>query len=347
MFHNRTSRVILSLSKSISKQSSIIPRRVVITPHLNNNNTTPILLSQRNLSTAKLIQELRKATGAPMVECKKAISDPEVNGDFEKATEWLRKHGSAKMSSKLAGRDASEGLVGISINDDGSIISIVRVNSETDFASRSQVFSDLVETVAGASLGMSDNNKSSDNNVSIVDELKEVSHVKEALDNAIVSIRENLQIASASLIVASKPSSSVLTGYVHGKIFNDKSVGTAAAIVELAAIDSNTKSKEEITDIGKKLSMHIVAARPEYMKPDDVPTEIIEKEKEILMEQMGDSGKPKEILEKIVNGKMNKFYQGVCLLEQSHMLEEGNPKVSKFLKDQGLELISYELVNIE
>ena len=301
------------------------------------------VLSIRNLSTAKLIQELRKTTGAPMVECKKAISDPEVNGDFDKATEWLRKNGSAKMASKLAGRDASEGLVGISMNEESNVASIVRVSSETDFASRSPDFSDLVETIAGETLGMN----TSDNAVS-VEELKTKPTVQKSLDDAIISIRENLQIASASTITASKPES-VLTGYIHGKVFNDKSAGTAAAILELAPIDGGkcTKSKEEIEEIGKKLAMHIVAARPEYMKPEDVPDDVIQKEKDILMEQMVDSGKPPEILEKIVMGRMGKFYEGVCLLEQGHMLEEKNPKVAKVLKGLGLELVSYESVSIQ
>ena len=336
MLQNRATRVIRSLSHSIPRNTfSITPNTVALNKKCGFHQTTT-----RNLSTAKLIQELRKTTGAPMVECKKAISDPEVNGDIQKATEWLRKHGSAKMSSKLAGRDASEGLVGISINGDGSLASIVRVSSETDFASRSPDFSDLVETVAGATLGMG---KSGD---IPVDELKGASNVQESLDNAIVAIRENLQIASASVIAASKPNS-VVTGYVHGKIFNDKSVGTAAAIVELAPIDDTGKTKEEMIDVGKKLGMHIVAANPEYMSPDDVPSDAINKEKDILMEQMADSGKPPEILEKIVNGRLGKFYQGVCLLEQGHMLEEGNPKVSKHLKSLGLELVNYENISIQ
>ncbi len=306
-----------------------------------------------------------------MVECKKAISDPEVNGDFDKATEWLRKHGSAKMSSKLAGRDASEGLVGISISTSasessnggnvGSVASIVRVSSETDFASRSPDFSNLVETVAGATLehslslspSPSNVNTATVNDISVEELLKSSPTVQKALDDAIISIRENLQIANAYTITASKPNS-VLAGYVHGKIFGDKSAGTAAAIVELAPIDgdggggnNNNLSNEEIVDIGKKLAMHIVAARPQYMKPTDVPDDVIQKEKDILMDQMADSGKPKEILEKIVTGRLGKFYQGVCLLEQGHMLEDGNPKVSKSLKGHGLELVSYKNISIQ
>ena len=242
------------------------------------------------------------------------------------------------MSSKLAGRDASEGLVGISMNEDCNIASIVRVSSETDFASRSPDFSDLVETVANASVEMG-------NNLS-VEELKGHEGVQAALEGAIISIRENLQVSSASTITASKPNS-VIAGYVHGKVFNEKSVGTAAAIVELAPIDNTEKTKEDVIEIGKKLAMHIVAAKPEYLKSDDVPDDVIQKEKEILLEQMAGSGKPPEILEKIVNGRLGKFYQGVCLLEQGHMLEDGNPKVSKALKGHGLELVSYESISIQ
>lgn len=345
MFQSRATRILFRLSHSIPKNHSTKTNtRTLITSTISTTfNNNHHYNAQRNLSTAKLIQELRKATGAPMVECKKAISDPEVNGDFTKATEWLRKHGSAKMSSKLAGRDASEGLVGISFKD--NIATIVRVNSETDFASRSIDFNDLVETVANASLDVP-----TSKGVISVDELKEVSIVKETLDNTIVSIRENLQIASATKITSSKPNSSIITGYVHGKIFHEKSVGTAAAIVELAPIidgDKVTKTKEEIIEIGRKIAMHIVAARPDYLKSDDVPVDIVQKEKDLLMEQMVDSGKPKEILEKIVNGRMSKFYEGVCLLEQGHMLEEGNPKISKVLKNDGLELVTFKYVAIQ
>eukprot|EP00551_Chaetoceros_affinis_P016796 CAMPEP_0203699530 /NCGR_PEP_ID=MMETSP0091-20130426/26880_1 /ASSEMBLY_ACC=CAM_ASM_001089 /TAXON_ID=426623 /ORGANISM="Chaetoceros affinis, Strain CCMP159" /LENGTH=335 /DNA_ID=CAMNT_0050572379 /DNA_START=19 /DNA_END=1022 /DNA_ORIENTATION=- len=335
MFNNHATRILRTVTShhSLAKQSFLFNSKTTtkkaLSPLSSSFHTTPI-----TPSNAKLIQQLRKTTGAPMVECKKAISDPEVNGDFDKATEWLRKHGSAKMSSKLAGRDASEGLVGICISasSEKNVASIVRVNSETDFASRSPDFSTLVETVAGATLKIGSSND--------IEELKTLPDVQKALDDAIIAIRENLQITSASTITASKPNS-VLAGYVHGKIFGDKLAGTAAAIVELAPINSDkeTKTNEEIVEIGKKLAMHIVAAKPEYMTPKDVPEDIIQKEKEILMEQMADSGKPVEILEKIVTGRLGKFYQGVCLVEQSHMLEDGNPKVSKALKGHGLELV--------
>lgn len=289
-------------------------------------------LSVRNFSSLpKLIQQLRKATGAPMMECKKALAATE--NDYDAATEWLRKNGSAKAASKLAGRDASEGMVGIAIG--GNNASIVRVASETDFASRSKDFTNLVEIIASASLEQKDG-----------DDLMTVEvsgkTVKDSLDDAILAIRENLQIALTEKIVASSDDS-VISGYVHGKVFNESNSGAAAAIVELCPTSADSGlSREEIDEIGKKLAMHIVAAKPSYMAPEDVPADEVEKEKSIFLEQMADSGKPADILEKIVGGRMRKYYEGVCLTEQGHMLEEGNPKVAKDLASKGLKLVAYK-----
>uniref|UniRef100_A0A7S3PVG0 Elongation factor Ts, mitochondrial n=1 Tax=Chaetoceros debilis TaxID=122233 RepID=A0A7S3PVG0_9STRA len=286
---------------------------------------------QRSFSSLpKLIQQLRKSTGAPMMECKKALG--EVDNDYEKATEWLRKNGQSKAASKVAGREASEGMVGIAFSSNEA--SIVRVSSETDFASRSSDFTKLVGVVADGALV----NDSVDGifDVKINDEKT----IKDVFDDAILSIRENLQIASAEKIVASSPNS-ILAGYVHGKVSKEDEAGTSAAIVELVNNDSKL-SDYEIIEIGKKLAMHIVAAKPTYLDPEDVPCDIIEKEKQLLLEQMDDSGKPANILERIVTGRMRKYYEGVCLTEQDHMLEEGNPKVSKFLGDHGLKLEAFK-----
>ena len=326
--------------------------------NLDNTSTSTItstITSTRSFaSLPKLIQQLRKATGAPMMECKKAL-DAEDN-DYEKAADWLRKNGSAKAASKLAGREASEGMVGVAFASASDKASIVRVASETDFASRSQTFTTLVETVANACLSIdtttNNNNNGSDLMATVTSAGEDGNGnssktVKDAMDDAILAIRENLSIASAETLVASSDQS-VIAGYVHGKVFNQSNAGTAAAIVELVPSSSNknkikcTLSKDEIEAIGKKLAMHIVAAKPAYLVPEDVPVEEVEKEKEILMEQMAGSGKPAEILEKIVDGRMRKYYEGVCLAEQAHMLEEGNPKVSKALSQVGLELVAFK-----
>jgi elongation factor Ts len=276
-----------------------------------------------------MLKELRSKSGAPMVECKKALEET-GSESLDEAMDWLRKHGAAKASSKLAGREAEEGLVGIVISPDAGSAAIVQVNSETDFAGRSQTFSDLVEHVAKATLQVPEGG--------VVDDsaLREISvdgkSVQEAMEEAIVSIRENLRIASAIHCVSDQGQ---WVGYVHGRV-NDIA-GTSAAVVHVQGADDAT-----LQEVGKKLAMHVVAARPKYLNPESIPADAVEKEKEILREQMADSGKPAEIMEKIIGGKMRKFYEGSCLTEQAHMVLEGNPKVQKALKDVGVEVTHFE-----
>jgi elongation factor Ts len=166
--------------------------------------------------------------------------------------------------------------------------------------------------------------------------------VKDVLDDATLAIRENLQIVSADKIVAST-NDAIVAGYVHGKVFQESNAGTAAALVELVKKQTCTLSTEQMKQVGERLAMHVVAAKPLYLSQKEVPAQEIEKEKQILMEQMADSGKPADILEKIVDGRMRKYYEEVCLVEQSHMLEEGNPKVSKLLSTLGLDLVTFKL----
>jgi len=305
-----------------------------------------------------------------MVECKKAISAEGVDGDYDKATEWLRKNGSAKAASKLAGRDASEGLVGIAIDDEDptNVVfgAIVRVASETDFASRSPAFSSLVKTVADSAITLSRHRHRSNSgggggttdtvtspsSVDVMDVkdilatsvgVEDTRSVKDALDEAVLAIRENLQIASVTAIVPGR-SDAVLAGYVHGKVDGTTLAGTAAAIVELipTSASSSSSSVEEIHEIGKKLAMHIVAAKPTYLSPDQIPDSVLEKEREILLEQMKETGKSADIMEKIVSGRLRKYYEQVCLMEQEHMVEEGNPKINKLMKKLGLEVVQFE-----
>lgn len=297
-------------------------------------------------SLTSLIKELRTQTGAPMVECKKALSDPEVDGDLTKAVEWLRKHGSAKAASKLSGREASEGLVGVRTSADGQSASIVRVASETDFSARSEAFGKLVEDVVSAALALESVQGSIDVDGDPLPASTTNGTVKTALDEAILAIRENLQISEADRMRATEGSESVLTGYVHGRIPGSDCAGTSAAVIEIAKIAKSKATREEMVDAGKKLAMHVVAAKPTYLNPDAVPANVLEKEKALLLEQMADSGKPADILEKIVTGRMRKFYEGVCLTDQAHMVEEGNPKVSKVLGDKGLEVKSFQYKSI-
>jgi elongation factor Ts len=285
-----------------------------------------------------MLKDLRAQSGAPIVECKKALEH--AGDDLAGAMDWLREHGAAKASAKLQGRETTEGLVGISISADGKTAALVKVASETDFAGRSALFVDLVGHVANATLQSSCDGALSE--AAILEAASDGKSVREALDEAIVAIRENLSVPNAKKI---QSQNGIVVGYVHNKV-DSSGAGTAAALVEVSAAPGSNVSDEVLQSTGKKLAMHIVAARPLYLGPEDVPTEEVEKEKEILAKQVGDSGKPADIVEKIVMGRMNKFYQGVCLTEQDHMIEDQNPKVSKVLKDLGIELKCFEYLSI-
>ncbi|KAL7426971.1 hypothetical protein ACHAXH_001112 [Discostella pseudostelligera] len=338
--------------------------------------STSSLLAEEatTVSTAHLVKQLRESTGAPMMECKKALSSPEVKNDLQLAKEWLRKHGSAKALSKVAGREALEGLVGlhISTNSLGPTAALVKVSSETDFASRSTVFSNFVEEVAIAAATATATTSSSSTNPKdvIIDEPIDVSTflfnatttagktLHESLNDAILAIRENLSIDAISVLKTSSDNSSqqpsVFGGYVHGKVAPDVMCGTAAAIVELVALPSSTTNDDAtIQEAAKKIAMHIVAAKPLYINIESVPEEVVQKEKEILLSKIeleASSGLKKksspEIQDKILNGQLRKYYESVCLTEQAHMVEEGNPKVSKVLTQLGVAVKNFRLVSM-
>lgn len=207
-----------------------------------------------------------------MMECKKALSSPEVDGDLQKAMEWLRKHGTQKASAKVTGREAPEGLVGLCVTENTA--SLVKVASETDFASRSEKFSRFVQDVADAAAQGGDVSDIQ----SFLSNSKNESgkFLSESLNDVILSIRENIQVDSISVI--KKSNNSVVGGYVHNRI-TGSNCGTAAAITELQLTKEVAEGAE---DIAKKLAMHVVAAKPTYLNPDSVPKDVVQKEKDIL-----------------------------------------------------------------
>lgn len=219
-----------------------------------------------------------------MMECKKALSSSD--GDLAKAMEWLRKHGTQKASAKVIGREAPEGLVGIRLEKDAA--SLVKVASETDFASRSDTFSEFVQEVADAVV-VSSAEPDNDGHLSDVSSFLSTAKndsgksLTECLNDVILSIRENIQVDSIFRMKASP--NSVLGGYVHNRIAGTN-CGSAAAIVELQS--TNKKGLEKVDETAKKLAMHVVAARPLYLNPESVPTDILEKEKDILMAKVCD-----------------------------------------------------------
>jgi len=292
-------------------------------------------------SMASQVKELRVASGAPIVDCKKALT--ETGGDIEKSLDWLREHGSAKASKKLGDREAEEGLIACAVSKDGKSASIVKVSAETDFAGKSEAFVSLACHVAGAALN-SNKSGSLDLESSVLDLEFESKSVRTALEEAIVAIRENLGVRKA--VKMTTENDGVLTTYVHGKASGGRDAGLAAAVVEISG-GGIANDAESVNDVGKKLAMHIVAAKPTYLSSKCIPEDVIEREKAILKSQVADSNKPPDVMEKIINGRMRKFYSEVCLIDQEHLVEEGNPKVSEVLKEKNLAVKKFEMLSIK
>lgn len=237
------------------------------------NNTSTATREMADFSMAQL-KELRSRSGAPIIECKKALT--EVKGGIDDAMDWLRKHGAAKASQKVSGRDAEEGLVACVVSDDGKSASLVKISSETDFAGKSPAFVDFVTHVAESALSAeTEGNLDPESVLTLESNSKSV---QVALEEAIVAIRENLGIASSLKL---STTDGMFVSYVHGKVNNDSSAGSAAAVVEIAGKDA-----EVMQQAGKKLAMHIVAAKPMYLNPESVPQEIVEREKQVLQSQV-------------------------------------------------------------
>lgn len=311
--------------------------RVLTTTHARAYSST----APTAASTMELIKNLRSSSGAPIVDCKKALK--ETDNDVDAALDWLRAHGAAKVSSKVGDRDALEGLVGLSVSPDSQTAAMVYVASETDFAGRSETFVDLVTFCAEAA-----HSSAAKNGTSSVEDILKTEHnsktVEAAISDAMIAIRENLSLASATTFQAED--GGVIVGYVHGRILPSHA-GSAAAVVDLAPLDTNTHvDKESMIETGKMLAMHIVAAKPQFLVPADVPEKLVNAETDILMQQTSGTNKPPEIVEKIVQGRLRKYYEAICLNEQAHMIEEGNPKISKYLKGLGLRLNRFSLVTV-
>ena len=258
--------------------------------------------------TAALVKDLREKTGAGMMDCKKVLT--ETDGDLEKASELLRERGIAKAAKK-SGRVAAEGMVEAYISDDEKVGAIVEVNSETDFVAKNEEFRKFVMDVAKQVVK---------NNPKTVEELlnepaifEDGKTVNEALVGKIATIGENISIRRFARF---ETTDGLIEKYIHGD-------GKIAVLV-----DMTSGSKE----LAKDVCMQIAAARPEYVSREQVPAERLEKEKEILKAQTMNEGKPEAIAEKIVMGRINKFYEEICLVDQE-FVKDPSQKVSNILKD--------------
>ena len=265
--------------------------------------------------TASLVKELREKTGAGMMDCKKVLT--ETDGDMEKAIELLRERGIAKAAKK-SGRVAAEGLVEAVVSEDGKSGAVIEVNSETDFVAKNEEFKTFVENVANQVLKT--NPKDVEELLAQPAMFEEGKTVQEALVGKIATIGENLSIRR----FARFESEGLVEKYIHGD-------GKIAVLVNMKKGDS--------TD-AKDICMQIAAARPEYVRREEVPEERVAKEMEILKVQTMNEGKPEAIAEKIVQGRIGKFYEEICLVDQV-FVKDSSMKVSELLKQKDADVVEF------
>jgi len=266
--------------------------------------------------TAALVKELRDKTGAGMMDCKKVLT--ETNGDLEKASELLRERGIAKAAKK-SGRIAAEGLVEAYISEDGKIGAVVEVNSETDFVAKNEEFKAFVADVAKQVV---------EKNPATLEELLGQESiavagktVQEVLIDKIATIGENMSIRRFARF---ETADGMVEKYIHGE-------GKIAVLV-------NMKNAEK--ELAKDVCMQIAAAKPEFVDRNSVPAERVEKEMEILKAQAMNEGKIDEIAEKMVQGRIGKFYGEICLVEQP-FVKNPDEKVSKLLESKGASVVEF------
>ncbi len=265
--------------------------------------------------TAATVKDLRERTGAGMMDCKKALS--ETSGDIEAAVDWLRSKGLSKAAKK-SGRTAAEGLVSVLGSDDGRSAVVVEINAETDFVARNEEFQNFVKTVAGRAL---------DESVASVEELADADYgngksVKDTLTELIARIGENMALRRAQTMSVSK---GLVSTYVHNAL-----VPGMGKIGVLVALESDG-NKAALETLGKQLAMHVAAANPEFLNVEAVDAASLERERNVLSEQARESGKPEDIIAKMVEGRIRKYYEEVVLLEQVFVMDN-ETKIANVVK---------------
>ena len=252
--------------------------------------------------SASAVKELREKTGAGMLDCKKALEAN--NGDMQASIDWLREKGISKAAKK-ADRIAAEGLAEIKI--DGNKAAIVEVNSETDFVAKNPEFKELVDAILNTVLKT---------DATDVESVLNEDGLNDLLVAKIAKIGEKLSFRRFAKV--EKTDSQHFGAYIH----------MGGKIAVLAVIDGATD------DVARDVAMHAAAMRPQYVTKEEVPEDVVNHEKEVLTEQAMNEGKPKEIAEKMVMGRINKFYKEICLAEQP-FVKDGDVTVSQYVKNNG------------
>lgn len=263
--------------------------------------------------TAAMVKDLREKTGAGMMDCKAALT--ENSGDMEAAIDWLRTKGLAKAAKK-AGRVAAEGLVGVAT--EGTSGAVVEVNSETDFVARNEGFQTMVSDIAGLALGVNGD----------VEALAAATYpgspksVTDYVSEMVGTIGENMNLRRSQGITVSQ---GIVASYIHNQVV--PGLGKIGVLVGL----ESSGDADKLAAFGKQLAMHVAATNPLAVSADELDQDVVERERSILIEQTRESGKPEEIVQKMVEGRMRKFFEEVVLLSQTFVID-GENTVEKAIK---------------
>ena len=263
--------------------------------------------------SALLVKKLREKSGAGMMDAKKALL--ETNGDLEAAQDWLRTKGLLKAEKKSS-RIAADGLVGVRVHENEGMM--IELNSETDFVATNKEFTDLVELILDEGFGITDKDKLLNKNVS-------GKNIQEIINNKIATIGENISLRR---IISIKGSN--IYSYLHNSV--SKNCGKIGVLVSLEGNNDD--------DFGKKLAMHIAATSPLAMTENDLNSDLVDREKKIISEQLISEGKPADIAEKILSGKLKKFYEENTLLNQKFVMDPDS-SISQVLEKNNQVLINF------
>lgn len=271
------------------------------------------------MADLSLIKKLRETTGCGIADCNKALAE---NGDdFEKSVDWLRKKG-LSAAVKKSGRITSEGVVAVAIKGNDAVI--LEVNSETDFVARNQKFQDFVKNIVSSGFGVGAD----------VEKLKSAKYpnsaitIEEELKNQIGVIGENINIRRVDNLSVKN---GAVISYIHNSVAPD--LGKIAVLVGL----ESTGDKAKLADFGKQIAMHIAAAKPDALSIDQVSADKLKREIDVLKEQAKASGKPDNIIEKMMEGRVRKYYEEVVLLEQNFVMDD-KVKIKDLVKNFGKEI---------
>lgn len=271
--------------------------------------------------TASLVKELREKTGVGMMDCKKALG--ETNGDLEAAVDLLRKKGMAKAAGK-SGRIATEGLVGAHVTADGKAGALVEVNCETDFVGRNEEFIDLVKNVAAFVVEKAPKAEGTGEDLAELPSWEAGQSVDEVIKVKIQKVGENIKVRR----------------FVRYEAQGDATVGSYIHLGGKIGVLVEIKGAGDLSEVARDVAMHVAASQPQYTRREDVPADQVAKEKEILLAQPDVQSKPEAVRTKMIEGRISKYFEQICLLEQP-FVKDPNVTVGELLKKHNADVARY------